>query len=684
MATLADRLAARDAERFVGRERELKFFDDLLVDDPPVNVVLVHGPGGIGKSTLLREVSRRAEQRGWQPRLVEGRQLAPAPGELERALFGVAQERAPLVVFDTYERMTAVGGWLRTRLLPSLPERSLVVLSGRRKPEPDWFQGGWEQVCVELEMKPFVDAEARALVQSRGVTDPETADALIEWSEGSPLALTLGAEAARAGDWTPEWLEGRPDLTQTILRRLTEEELLQGDAEVLAVGAIARVVTARLLRDVLPGVDADEAESWLRARSFVEHFGHGVALHDLVRKAIRADLKRRRPEHERDLRKRIADHIHDRAARGDLRLIADLAELVENPALRWGMGAEGSIRHRVDQLLLDDIPKLEVKLRDRVPMSDEQWLGWWEPTSRLFREAPDRALVVRDADEGLCGVAFAVTPENAPPVAREDSLLGPWLEHATANAPDGQALLWRDCIDMTTPREGDVASPILALMNTGAVMRSGLRNPRWSYLPIDPKNQAAVAFARAVRATHLEDLDLVYDGERVVQCWLLDHGEDGLLGGCLASVYAELGLPRPAPRQVDPAPVAAAVDEDDAAGDGAPAAEPISLTADDVRDALRSLDQPTELVNSPLARGSTPEERAASVRAALEEAVESAFGEGAEEDLLRQVLRRGYLDPAGSHESAWWDLHLSRATYFRKLRAASVRVADWLLAHPRG
>ena len=675
MATLADRLAARDAERFVGRERELAFFDDLLVDDPAVNVVLVHGPGGIGKSTLLREVSRRAEQRGWQPRFVEGRELAPAPGELERALFGVAQEPRPLVVFDTYERMSAVGGWLRRRLLPSLPERSLVVLAGRRRPEPEWFQGGWEQVCAELEMRPFGAEEARALGRQHGIDDDATLDALLEWAEGSPLALTLGADAARGGDWRPEWLEGRPDLTQAILRRLTEEELLQGDGDVLAVASIARVVTARLLRAVLPGVDADEAESWLRGRSFVEHFGHGVALHDLVRKAVRSDLRRRRPEHERDLRRRIADHVHDRAARGDIRLLADLADLVENPALRWGMGAEGSIRHRVDALREDDLPELERRLRGRIEMSDADWALWWEPTERLLREAPERALVVRDRDEGLCGLSYAVTPENAPPVAEQDALLGPWLAHAREHAPGGQAMIWRDSIDMTTAREGDVASPILALMNTGTVLRSGLHNPRWSYMPIDPENEAAVGFARGVRARHLEHLDL---GEhKLVQCWVLDHGSGGMLGGMLKAIYAELGVPRP--RFDGDERVGAAPDEEPRA-----AAEPRpELTADDVRDALRNLDTPTELVGSPLATGSTPEERAASVRAALDEAVASAFGDGAEEDLLRQVLRRGYLDPAGSHEAAWWDLHLSRATYFRKLRGASARVAEWLLAHPR-
>jgi hypothetical protein len=271
---------------------------------------------------------------------------------------------------------------------------------------------------------------------------------------------------------------------------------------------------------------------------------------------------------------------------------------------------------------------------------------------------------VRDREEGLCGLAYAVTPENAPPEAEADGALGPWIAHAREHAPGGQAMVWRDSIDLTTAREGDVGSPILALMNTGCVLRSGLRNPRWSYLPIDPQNEAAVAFARGVRARHVEELDIGAGSEKVIQCWVLDSGSGGMLGGILKAIYAELGLPRP---HFDDAPPE-------------PEEPPQTLTADDVRDALRNLDTPTELASSALARGDTPEERAASVRAALEEAVESAFGDGAEEDLLRQVLRRGYLDPSGSHESAWWDLHLSRATYFRKLRAASARVAEWLIA----
>ncbi|HEX8122425.1 MAG TPA: ATP-binding protein [Solirubrobacteraceae bacterium] len=656
MATLGDRLVARDREQFVGRDDELAFFSALLAaDPPPKNVVLVHGPGGIGKSTLLREFARRAEAAGRGPFLIEGREIAPDPDQLEEVLVGVANEPRPLVLFDTYERMTAIGGWLRRRFLPSLPSGALVVLAGRRRPEPEWFEGGWERVTVELELRPMEAGDARALARSHGIDDDEAVAPLLEWAQGSPLALSLGADAAAEGDWRPEYVDERPDLVRAILRRLTEPELEGGsEPEALAVAGIARVVTPRLLRDVLPGVDADAAHAWLGSLSFADQVADGIALHDLVRKAVRADLVRRRPEHERELRRRVADHLHARAASGELRLMTDLADLVQNPALRWGLGAEGAIGLRVDALHRDDLPELRERLLRRHG-GGGGFEDWWAVTERLLERAPQRAVLVRDATEGLCGYSYAVTPASAPAAAAEDPILGPWLEHAREHAEGGQAIVWRDAVDISASREGDVSSPVLALANLATVLRSGLRNPRWSYLPIDPENEAAVTFARRVKARHLPEIDFVGAHGRM-ECWLLDHGPGGMIGGIVRSVYAELGLPAP-----EEAPV-------------------VAVDADAVRDALRALDRPTELAASPLARGETPEERAASVRAALGEAVDAAFGDSVEERLLAGVVRRGYLDPVGSHEAAAHDLHLSRATYFRKLKTASDRVAEWVVS----
>ena len=660
--TLGQRLASRDRQRFVGRTDALAFFDDLLVDDPPANVVLVHGRGGIGKSTLLREIGRRATAKGRTPRLVDARELAPTPGGLDEAMDGVDAEALPLVMFDTYERMEAAGAYLRQRLLPSLPERSLVILAGRSAPEPAWFQGGWEQLTVEFELKPMPREDALMLVRERGVQDDALAEAVCTWAAGSPLALTLAADAARAfGTWDPDRLEDRPELVRGLIRHTARTELDGGNLDVIAVAALARVTTPRMLEEVLPDVDAAMAIDWLRTRTFAEETSAGVTLHDIVRKAVRADVRLREPERERELRRRIADHLHKRALTGETRLITDLAELVDNPAIRWGLGAEGTVDFRVDDVRPEDFELAESRTGRRSGGGD-----WWEIVRPLIEEAPECCVVARDRADELVGLCICVTPRAAPAAAERDPVLAPWLEHARANFPDGNVLLWRDSLDLSMSEKGDIRSRVLAILNTAALLRSGLANPRISYLPIDPENAAAVAFAKGVGARHLPELDSVIGG-RPHECHLLDHGPGGVIGSQRNTVYWELGLPAPEP------------DAEDATAVPAP-----SVTRESVKALARHLDRPLELAASPLATGSTPDERAESVRALFREAIEGAFGASADEALLRAIAERGCLTRTISHEALADELNVSRATYFRRLRQASDRLAEFVVTRVRG
>lgn len=58
---MADRLASARAERFVGRAPEVTLFRSALAaGEPPFAVLHVHGPGGIGKTTLLQKYARMA------------------------------------------------------------------------------------------------------------------------------------------------------------------------------------------------------------------------------------------------------------------------------------------------------------------------------------------------------------------------------------------------------------------------------------------------------------------------------------------------------------------------------------------------------------------------------------------------------------------------------------------------
>jgi transcriptional regulator of acetoin/glycerol metabolism len=98
------------------------------------------------------------------------------------------------------------------------------------------------------------------------------------------------------------------------------------------------------------------------------------------------------------------------------------------------------------------------------------------------------------------------------------------------------------------------------------------------------------------------------------------------------------------------------------------------VDAEAVRAALRDFHKPLELARSPLASGTSPVERAEAVRELLRGAIDQAFGTSADEQLLRSVLERGYLAQDTSLESAALELHLSRATFFRRLKRAVDRV----------
>jgi hypothetical protein len=653
MVTLAARMDQEDERRFVGRTRELALVDDVLAGRSAAHVLVVHGPGGIGKSTLLRQVRRQAERAGWATRALDGRDGLPTSSELEERIAAPGgDERGRLVLLDTYERISSLGPQLRAHVLPALPDRSLVVIAQRGDPDPGWLQGGWENVTRAVPLAPVSPAEARELMARDGLTDPEASAALLAWAAGSPLALTLGAEALQGHEpWRV--LDDRPALADVLVRRLTEAELDPSHLDVVTVAAIARRTDATMLADVLPGVDGAQAETWLRGRTFAAPLGRWVTLHDLVRTALRTQARAENAEREHELRRRVAEHLYHRATAGEPGLMPDLAELVDNPAIRWGIPGEGPPGLRPDDATTADLEACAALVHHR-GRGD-----WWDWTLALVRAMPRAIAVARDEQNAIAGLSIVVSAQDAPAAVERDPLLGPWLAHARAHTQDANALLWRDSLDLTSSH-GDIGSRVLTVTNTAALLRSRVPNPRLSYLPIDPVNPAAVDFARVIGAQHIPELDVTFDG-RVQQCHVLDHGPGGMLANHRATVYAELGLAAPA-WDADPATAAGT-----------------TITVDTVKEALRNLDRPLELARSPLAHGQTVAERAESVRALVVAAAAGAFGATPAERLLHDVIVERYLGEPTTHERTAERLHVSRSTYFRHLGVAVDRLAEYAL-----
>ncbi|HXS64853.1 MAG TPA: AAA family ATPase [Streptosporangiaceae bacterium] len=720
--TLAARLEDRDRGRFAGREAELALIDRCMENDPPASVVHICGPGGIGKSALLRAAARRARTLGWEVISVDGRELGPASGALESLMRGGSPKQrkggrgGPLILLDSYERMTSLDGYLRRDLLPTLPDRALVLIAGRGDPDPGWFSGGWESVTARLDLRGLEPEDAQELLAAHGLSD-ERVPAIIDWAGGSPLALSLAADTASADSaWSAETDLRSPEVLRSLIHRLAHAELKDVRMSALCIAAIARNTTPDLLGAVLPRGQGDSAYQQLCELTVTEAVGDGVTLHDLVRKALLIDLRLRNQELERYLRRRIIDYLYARAAEDQPLLIIDMAHLVENPVAKWGFGWEGDTGFRVDSVRDFDADRIERGMRVG------QNLDWWHLTSRFFKESPERVAVVRDLKDNICGYMACVSLATAPGFAYRDPLVGPWLAHAREHVELGESVIWHAAVDFTG------AGKVQAMLGVSGVLRCGAPNPRFAYLPIDPTYPGAVAFAEAIGAAHMDELDVEIGG-MTVQCYRLDYGEGGLTAFLRAQVYAELGLPAPdptapvflgpgqipaagaAPTSVSPGlgvvhepailhpapglsitqtattipaesmmggavPVAGLAAEPET-GSGSGSQQPV-VDLPMVRDALKNFRVPRDLARSPLAVGDTVAERAESVRQLISQAAKEAFGDNENEKLLYSVLVAGYLEPMRSHEEAANKLLLSRAAYFRRLRTAVERLAEHL------
>jgi hypothetical protein len=637
--TLAARLEDRDRSRFAGRVDEVAFLDRCLdSDDPPASVVHICGPGGVGKSSLLREVARHARDRGICVVAIDGRELGPAPGAIEAALRKEEQADRLLVLLDSYERMVALDSYLRQELLPELPDRSLVLIAGRGTPDPGWFSGGWEAVTARIDLTGLPPRDARRLLAARGLTDSRVT-AIVDWAAGSPLALALAADAAIAdADWNAASAPDRPEILRALLHRLVETELHDVRPSALGIAVVARNVTPDLLRAVLPDEKPDEAYRQLSELTITERLGTGLTMHELARKALLADLRQRNPVLERDLRRRVVDYLYSRGIAGDQMMMIEMAHLVENPLLRWGFSWDGNVSFRIDSVRTGDADRIEAltKEHDRL---------WWQLTRRYFTEAPDRVAVARDLSDRVCGFLVSMSLATAPAFADDDPLAGPWLAHARRNSALGDSVMWHAAVDFTG------AGKVQAMLGIAGVLRCGSPSPRFAYLPIDPRLPGAVEFAHALGAAHLADLDARLGGD-IVQCHRLDYGPGGLFTFMRDQIYNELGLPPPVPV---PLPVA---------------------DLETVREILKNFRVPRELARSQLAHGSSVLERAESVQRLVWQAADEAFGDSETERLLRSVLIAGYLKPLRSHEEAASKLLLSRAAYFRRLRTAVERLAE--------
>jgi hypothetical protein len=628
---------------FVGRQHELELFENLLdADGSSTRVLLVHGPGGIGKTTLLDAFAARAGALGWCVHHWTADQLVEFDVDVDELGEIAARPGRQVLIVDGCDDKAATWRQLRVRVGERLTVGNRLVVASRQPPEESWHASGWDRTASALGLGALGEADADDLVRRRGLDDERGRKRVLAWAGGHPLALALGADVVRSESAGSPCLELEPDVGGVVVKHLLGRPAHGASHRVLAAAALAPELDEATIAAAVPDVDPRWAEGWLRGLSFVKPQGSRLRIHDSVREVVAASYASAEPEAALSIRRNLADHYLRRGLAGEPRALIDISGLVRDPALRYGLGQEEGHRTQATAARPEEYDEL-MELSGYGP--DQR-----DGVRRWFEEAPEHIVVARGPAGELVGWVLAATLSRHPAWVGEDPVLGSWFEYANDAHPGGDAFFPRDLVDL-----GNTAAPVPATIAWGHawfVQRMGISRERYCYAAARARSTPGAMQGAWLQATgHRRIPELtVGTGDEATECWFTDHGDGGLAALVWRVAYDDMGLTPP--------------DE-----------LPLEDVEGAVRDALRGYHDDGALTVSPLARGAQPAQRAAHVRRVLDEGIAAAFGPRSHDRQLRRLLELTFLDPVTGIGAITRELAVSRATYYRRLDEAVRRLA---------
>ena len=635
---------------FVGRDREVQLFRAALAGP---GVIFVHGPGGVGKSSLLELLAEVAAREGRDAVRVDCRHLPPLPGALPTP---AGDERLVLLI-DTYELFEQIDDWVRDEYLPSLPAGVLVVVAGRRPPGPRWrADPAWRELVQVIALPNLTHGDGLAYLAAQG-TPAELHDRLLAISHGHPLTLSMLVDAVRRGA-EPHALDDLPDVVGALLAHTLDEAPGPRHRTALEVCAHAHDTTEDLLRWVL-GDDVGKLFSWLRTLPFIDDGPLGLYPHDLARDALLADLRWRDRDRYADLRRRVRAQLlvrfHAAAdQRERIQMLADTIVVLPRSWLTKHVPPLPVTEEYVDELRTGD--------RAEIFAMTEVWQGQEQAALAAYwmERRPDAFRVFR-ADSGETrGYAACLD------LGEDDVGVDP-----------GADAMWRYARKQGPPRRGEHVRAWRFFLDRDRGQRSSPSVTLFSacqLYDILTRDDTAWTLIGAY-----DDAELWGPTMGVVDFWRAADA-DYAIGGTRYPVFAhdwrgtdtgewlELVGGREVTRPAGP-------NEERAGGSVLSEAQ----FADAVRSALHDFDAPRRLQKNPLLQSRVVRQHTRDGQppaVALCELLERAAG--TLPSGLGEVVERTFLRPVTTQERVAEQLHLSFSTYRRHRDRAVAQIIEWL------
>jgi tetratricopeptide (TPR) repeat protein/transcriptional regulator with XRE-family HTH domain/DNA polymerase III delta prime subunit len=439
---LSDRLQAARNHAFTGRAEELAFLGAARrADEPPFSVLWLHGPPGVGKTTLVQRFADDAIADGESCLVLDARTFEPTPQGFRSALGSPDWPAGVrLLVLDTAEALGPLESWLRDTFLRTAPERAILVVASREKPSADWIaDSAWWKALRAVPVRDLPPDEAAELLLRRGIAERDVPGAL-RFTHCRPLALALAADVlahrgAAAEPWAPD---AAPDVVTALMSELSRQLPSDRHREALEAVALARVVTRDLLQHCLtdPPTDVGELFEWLRGLSFVQTTASGLAPHPAAREALVTELRERDPQRFEQAYRRVYRHIAARLLDpegGDKHRHAfDLLHLSRYGPLEEFYVWDVVTTARAEPAVPADEPAvLELLTQHRGPRAARLAQRWW-------RVQPEAFTVLRRRDGSIEGLMVLPRLTDGESPVPEDPVASATLAWAREQRPLGQ------------------------------------------------------------------------------------------------------------------------------------------------------------------------------------------------------------------------------------------------------
>jgi hypothetical protein len=665
----SSRLDAGRRGAFIGRRELLTEFDRALRGGER-RIFLVHGRSGFGKTMLLREFSRRAQEPGRAVIELDGRSDIRLDEQLHREVHRLGLDRGfaaadlalspqlaamsgPVIVIDDADD---VEERMRVDLLPELPASVLLVMATTAPPSPEWeIDPGWRGLVHFVPLQPFSGDEALELLDQVGLEAAHQPQ-LSRLAEGHPLTLSLLGR-----HWSTEghgYLADL-DLVDSLLARLVGAPPDRLCADGLFICAHAAVVSEDLLRFALGEPDVTTVWNWLSSLGVVQREAFGLRLNEPTRQLVETHLLHRSPGRCQTLHEAIHQHAligvleHPQALGPCLGLVSNLFAGHDRSSLsriwrapetagRWSRGGQP-----------DDHPRV-IELIERAAGASEAALA------RVWLAEQPRCLYLVECDGEVCAVAMTVEVGTAAAQHCQDPVVAEavrGLEAAGLMRTGDTAHILRFVTDAGGLRDTALATYVGVVSAVATWLTAGCSlglaigpfGRRWQQVLTD----LALTPLRLGDGTHrqLYHFDFRRFSPEEWFDFLVQHDMCGAFG--------------PPPRAVRPVPLGYA------------------QFAESVQEALRNLHHVDKLAENPLAEtslvSSSDGPRGEVLQQRLLLAVHS-LGGSEKDQVLTQVLEATYLRIATSQKAAAKLVDLPFSTYRRYLGRGVQRLVDLLWA----